>query len=129
VSSFRPALPLVLVCDDEAVLRALVRASLEPAYEIVEAEDGCEVLGLALDRRPDLIVLDMMMPGKSGLDVLAELRADAALAQTPVVMLTARVQAVDRVAAAEAGADRYVAKPFSPSELAAVVGELIREAA
>jgi DNA-binding response OmpR family regulator len=129
VSSFRPAHARVLVCDDEPVLRALVRASLEPDYEIFEAQDGCEVLGLALDQRPDLIVLDMMMPGKSGLDVLAELRADATLAHTPVVMLTARAQAADRAAAAEAGADRYVAKPFSPRELAAVVGELIGRAA
>jgi CheY-like chemotaxis protein len=129
VSSFRPALPLVLVCDDEPVLRALVRASLGGGYEILEAQDGCEVLGLALDRRPDLIVLDMMMPGKSGLDVLAELRTDAALAKTPIVMLTARAQAADRAAAADAGADRYLAKPFSPSELAAVVGELIGVAA
>jgi CheY-like chemotaxis protein len=117
--------PRVLVCDDEAVLRALVRACLEPAYEIVEAGDGDESLRLARELRPDLIVLDMMMPGQSGLAVLETLRADPALAGTPVVMLTARAQAADRFAAAAAGADRYVPKPFDVRELTDAVAELL----
>jgi two-component system OmpR family response regulator len=116
----------VLVCDDEAVLRALVRASLEPTYEIVEAVDGNESVRIARELRPDAIVLDMMMPGKTGLEVLAELRADADFDATPVVMLTARAQAADRAAAADGGADRYLAKPFSPSELARTVAELLQ---
>jgi CheY-like chemotaxis protein len=115
----------VLVCDDEAVLRALVRACLEPAYEVVEARDGDESLRLARELRPDLIVLDMMMPGQSGLAVLETLRADPALAATPVVMLTARAQAADRFAAAAAGADRYVPKPFDVRELTDAVAELL----
>jgi CheY-like chemotaxis protein len=119
-------MPRVLICDDEAVLRTLVRASLDPAYEIAEAADGVESLELARALHPDLIVLDMMMPDKSGLEVLAELRTDPALSETPVVMLTARAQAADRVAAAAGGADRYLAKPFSPLELAATVAELLR---
>jgi DNA-binding response OmpR family regulator len=118
-------LPRVLVCDDEPVLRALVRASLERDYEILEARDGTAVLRLARDRQPDLIVLDMMMPGKSGLDVLAELRTEPRLTRTPVVMLTARAQVADREAAADAGADRYLAKPFSPAELVAAIAELL----
>jgi CheY-like chemotaxis protein len=117
--------PCVLVCDDEPVLRDLVRACLEPAYDVVEAADGDESLRLARQLRPDLIVLDVMMPGTSGLDVLATLRADPDLAATPVVMLTARAQAADRFAAATAGADRYVPKPFNVRELTDAVAELL----
>jgi CheY-like chemotaxis protein len=116
----------VLLCDDEEVLRHLVRATLENGeYEIVEAADGDESLELARRHRPDLVILDMMMPGRGGLDVLRELREDAALARTPVVMLTARARPADREAAAAAGADRYLAKPFSPLELTLVVEELL----
>lgn len=118
----------ILVCDNEQALRALVRASLElenGRYEIIEASDGDEALALTRRLRPDLILLDMMMPGRTGLDVLEELRTDGELAETPVVVLTARVQAGDRAAAEAAGADRFLAKPFSPVELAAVVSELL----
>jgi two-component system phosphate regulon response regulator PhoB len=119
--------PCILVCDDEAVLRDLVRACLEPDYEIVEASNGDESLRIARRLRPDLIVLDMMMPGTSGLDVLERLRSEPALASTPVVMLTARAQAADRFAAASAGADRYVPKPFDVRELRDAVAELIQQ--
>jgi CheY-like chemotaxis protein len=116
----------VLVCDDEEVLRDLVRATLDDGtYSIVEAEDGDESLERARSLQPDLIILDMMMPGRTGLDVLRELRADPDLKQTPVVMLTARARAADRDAAAAAGADRYLAKPFSPLELISVVEDLL----
>ena len=116
----------VLVCDNEEALRALVRAALEPdGYAIHEAKDGDESLELARSLRPDLIVLDVMMPGRSGQEVLAELRRDEELRATPVVMLTARAQAVDREAALGAGADRFVAKPFSPLELASIVEEML----
>ena len=116
----------ILVADDEAVLRALVRATLSSAgYDVLEAADGDEALELARSARPDLIVLDLMMPGKSGLDVLRELRADPELAATPVVMLTARTRAADREAAAEAGADRFLAKPFSPRELVRIVADVL----
>ena len=110
-------------------MRALIRATLAPhGYEIVEAEDGDEAIERAELERPDLIVVDMMMPGRSGLDVIAELRRDPELKAIPVVVLTARTQATDREAAADAGADRFLAKPFSPSELAALVAELMEEA-
>ena len=116
----------VLICDDEEVLRALVRATLDDgAYRVIEAEDGDQSLELAREVRPDLIVLDMMMPGRSGLDVLREVRSDPELAATPVVMLTARARVSDRDAALTAGADRYLAKPFSPLELISVVEELV----
>jgi CheY-like chemotaxis protein len=116
----------VLLCDDEDVLRQLVRATLSNGqYSIVEAADGDESLELARTHRPDLIVLDMMMPGRSGLEVLRELRADAELARTPVIMLTARAREADREEAVAAGADRYLAKPFSPLELISVVEDLL----
>ena len=116
----------VLICDNEEPLRALVRATLEPrGYDIVEARDGDESLEAARRAQPDLIVLDMMMPGRTGLEVLHDLRADPKLASTPVVMLTARTQLADEEAAAEAGADRFLPKPFSPLELDALVAFLL----
>ena len=115
----------LLICDDENVLRELIRASLEDLYALVEASDGDEALSRARERTPDLILLDMMMPGRSGLDVLVELRGDPELAQVPVIMLTARSQMADRDAAVEAGADRFLVKPFSPRELTTVVEELL----
>jgi CheY-like chemotaxis protein len=116
----------VLVCDDQPVLRELVRAALgEGDYEIVEAHDGDESLEVARRVRPDLIVLDMVMPGRSGIDVLAEIRRDPRIAKTPVVMCTASTRSLDRDAASEFGADRYLPKPFSPLELVAIVEELL----
>jgi CheY-like chemotaxis protein len=118
--------PRVLVCDNEEPLRALVRGALDLGdYEIVEARDGDESLDLARSCDPDLIVLDMMMPGRSGLEVLAELRAEDRFVATPVIMLTARAQAQDRQAAIDAGVSRFLPKPFSPLELASVVEQLL----
>lgn len=118
--------PKVLICDNENALRALVRGALAPSdYEIVEARDGDESVELARACEPDLIVLDMMMPGRSGLEVLSELRAESRFAETPVIMLTARAQATDREAAEGAGASLFLPKPFSPLELASVVEELL----
>jgi CheY-like chemotaxis protein len=120
--------PTVLVCDDEPVLRMLVRATLDLGhYTIVEARDGDEALERIWSEHPDLIVLDMMMPGRSGGDVLTELRADPATAATPVIMLTARAQSSDRRAMDRAGADHYLTKPFSPIGLAALVEELLAD--
>jgi CheY-like chemotaxis protein len=116
----------VLVCDNEEVLRGLVRATLEGSgYALLEARDGEDALEQARRVRPDVILLDMMMPGRSGLEVLAELRRDPELRGIPVVMLTARAQVADRDAAERAGANRFLAKPFSPLKLARVVEELL----
>jgi DNA-binding response OmpR family regulator len=116
----------VLICDDEQILRQLVRAALaENDYLIIEARDGNEALALARSVRPDLILLDMMMPGRGGLDVLVELRGDASFTDTPIVMLTARAQAVDEAAVLGAGADLYLPKPFSVFELVSVVEKLL----
>jgi CheY-like chemotaxis protein len=116
----------ILICDDEVVLRELVRASLsERPFRLLEAGNGDEALDLARAHRPDLIVVDMMMPGRSGLELLGEVRADPNLAATPVVLLTARAQAADRAAAKAAGADGFVVKPFSPRALVHVIDELL----
>jgi two-component system phosphate regulon response regulator PhoB len=118
--------PTVLVCDDEPVLRMLVRATLDRGqYTVVEAGDGDEALAHTRRHRPDLILLDMMMPGRSGSEVLRELRADPATASTPVIMLTARAQASDREAMNLAGATHYLTKPFSPVGLAALVEQVL----
>ena len=116
----------ILVADDEATIRALVRATLSSAgYDVIEAAGGGEALELARTARPDLIVLDLMMPGRSGLEVLRELQADPELAATPVVMLSARTLAADREAAAADGADRFLAKPFRPRQLVRVVADVL----
>lgn len=116
----------LLLCDDEDVLRRLVRATLGTGkYSIVEARDGDEALEQARRTRPDVMVIDMMMPGRTGLEVLKQVRGDAELGATPVIMLSARTQKADRLAAVAAGADRYLAKPFSPRQLAKVVEELL----
>jgi len=108
----------VLVCEDEEALRALVRAVLAPSgCEIVEARDGDESLDLARAHEPDLIVLDLMMPGRSGLQVLDELRSESRFETTPVIVLSARAQVADREAVTRAGATRFMTKPFSPREL------------
>jgi CheY-like chemotaxis protein len=118
--------PRVLVCDNEPALRGLVRGALSNAdYELHEARDGDESLELARELEPDLIVLDMMMPARTGLQVLEELRVEERFRDTPVIMLTARAQASDRLAAADAGVSVFVPKPFSPLELARVVEDLI----
>lgn len=118
--------PKVLVCENEEALRALVRGALElNDYEIVEACDGDESVELARACEPDLIVLDVMMPGRTGLEVLNELRTEPRFSATPVIMLTARAQAADREAAVEAGANEFLPKPFSPLELASLVEELL----
>ncbi|MEX0674576.1 MAG: response regulator [Gaiellaceae bacterium] len=118
-----------MICDNEEPLRALVRAALAPrGYELLEARDGDESLVMARKAKPDLIVLDMMMPGRTGLDVLRELRADPKLSAIPVVMLTARTQQTDEQAAVDAGADRFLPKPFSPLELDALVASLLEDA-
>lgn len=118
--------PKILICDDEDVLRQLVRASLERGdYELLEAADGEEAIEVAAAQRPQLILLDMMMPGRTGLQVLEHIRADPLLAATPVIMLSARTQDNDRAAADDAGATVFLPKPFSPSDLAELVAKTL----
>lgn len=114
----------ILVCDDDASLRELVRAVLGPRYRFIEASDGKEALTAMRELSPDLIVLDVMLPGLSGIDVLEAIRADDRLSGTPVVVITAWSHA--EAEAWTAGADRFVSKPFDPDELSGAVEELLR---
>jgi DNA-binding response OmpR family regulator len=112
------AIPLVLVADDDADILTLVGFRLERAgYEVLPARDGEEALALALERRPDLAILDVMMPKLDGYEVTQRLRDNAATSGMPVILLTARVQEADITRGFEAGADDYIKKPFSPQEL------------
>ena len=116
----------VLVCDDQPLLRDLMRAALSGLdYRIVEAGDGAESLRLARELRPDLVVLDMVLPDQSGLDVLADLRRDPELADTRVLLCTAHSVSLVGDRGSGLGADRYLPKPFSPLELAEVVEEML----
>jgi DNA-binding response OmpR family regulator len=106
----------VLICEDDSNLRTLVRLALgEEGYRFFEAPDGPSGLELARRTQPDLIVLDLMLPGRSGLDVLRDLRETREFADTPVIVISAWSHSDD--AALEAGATRFVAKPFDPDEL------------
>jgi len=108
----------ILVADDEEDIRNLVRFGLQrDGYEVITAGDGAEALELVREHRPDLCVLDVMMPKLSGIEVLKQLRTDPALAGLKVILLTSRAQDLDLDRGFEAGADDYVIKPFSPQEL------------
>jgi DNA-binding response OmpR family regulator len=114
----------VLVVDDDATVSDVVRRYLERAgYEVTLAADGPAALAAAASSAPDLVVLDLMLPGMSGLDVCRRLRERS---DVPVVMLTALGEEVDRVVGFEVGADDYVTKPFSPRELALRVQSVLR---
>ncbi|WP_068262555.1 response regulator transcription factor [Janibacter limosus] len=116
----------VVVADDDVDIRDLVAFKLDSAgYTVVPAADGDEALRLITEHRPDVAVLDVMMPGQSGLDVLRSIRADDQLAHTRVILLTARARDVDVDAGFSTGADDYLTKPFSPRELVHRVAALI----
>lgn len=116
----------VLICDDDELLLDLVQYRLSNrGYEVVTAKDGKEALDLARKVAPDAMLLDAMMPGVDGYEVLRRLREDPALAKIPVIMLTARKQENDILTALELGADEYMVKPFIPEELVARLSRLI----
>jgi two-component system, OmpR family, phosphate regulon response regulator PhoB len=115
------------VIDDEADIVELVRYHLEKAgIECVHGRDGSAALRLVREHRPDVLILDLMLPGVDGLEVCRQLRRDASTAGLPILMLTAKAEEVDRVVGLEVGADDYVVKPFSPRELVARVRALVR---
>jgi DNA-binding response OmpR family regulator len=117
-------MPLLLLVEDEAELARLIRRELTTAgYDVQQALDGEAALRLAASHAPDLIVLDWMLPGIDGLEVLRRLRARSPV---PVLMLTARAEEVDRILGLEVGADDYLTKPFSLRELVARVRALLR---
>lgn len=115
----------VLIVDDEPRVREIAASYLSnDGFEVREASDGDEARGDLTEFRPDLVVLDIMFPGASGLDLLTEIRRDAP--ETAVILLTARADESDRVVGLELGADDYVVKPFSPRELVARVRSVLR---
>jgi len=110
--------PLILCADDDEDILSLVALRLRRAgYEVVQAHDGDEALELVRSRRPAVAILDVMMPRRTGPEVLAELRADDDLRELKVVLLSARVQEADIERGMEAGADAYLAKPFRADDL------------
>lgn len=114
----------VLVVDDEPMVREVVMRYLErDGFSVTAAATGDEALERFAQINPDLIVLDLMLPGVSGLDILQKIRATT---DTPVILLTARAEEADRILGLELGADDYVVKPFSPRELAARVKSVLR---
>ncbi len=117
----------ILVVEDEADLAELVAFNLRQAgYTVVTAGTGEAALSEVGRKKPDLVVLDLMLPDISGTEVCRRLRASAATQRVPVVMLTARTEEVDRVLGFEVGADDYVPKPFSPRELVLRIGAVLR---
>ena len=116
----------VLVVDDEAPIRLLCRVNLEAeGMEVLEAADGESGLATARAERPDVVLLDVMMPGMDGWQVAEHLLEDAATNQIPLVFLTARAELRDRARGLELGGVDYITKPFNPVELASVVEALL----
>ena len=121
--------PLVLIVEDEAPLVTMLRYNLErEGFAVDEAADGEEALLRIAERRPDAVLLDWMLPLVSGLEVCRQIRRAPSTRSLPVIMLTARGEEGDRVRGLDSGADDYVVKPFSPSELVARLRAVIRRA-
>ena len=112
----------ILICDDEPALRELIRASVDEGYEFAEASDGIIAMELARQVSPDVVILDLMLPRLSGLEVLARMNEDERLKDVPVLVITAWNETREDVLAA--GADAFVAKPFDPEDLKQAVKQL-----
>jgi two-component system phosphate regulon response regulator PhoB len=121
--------PLILIVEDEAALATLLRYNLEKeGYRVCEAGDGEEALAVAAERKPDLTLLDWMLPSLSGIEVCRQLRRKSATRDMPIIMLTARGEEGDKIRGLNTGADDYMTKPFSVPELMARVRALLRRA-
>jgi DNA-binding response OmpR family regulator len=117
----------VLVIDDEAPIRLLCRVNLEAeGMHVTEAGDGQTGLEKAREERPDVILLDVMMPGRNGWEVAEELLADDRTSEIPIIFLTARAETRDRARGLDLGGVEYVTKPFNPVELAPLVEDLVQ---
>jgi CheY-like chemotaxis protein len=118
----------ILIADDHDHLRLLVSKTLGGLnYRIVEARDGDEAYSLAMTESPDVLILDWMMPGKTGIQVVEALRKEMSFRDVPVIMLTARAQNADRNRAVTLGVHAYLVKPFSPIELMETVEKIVGE--
>jgi len=117
---------LLLIVEDEDNLRKMLTSYLEAeGFNILEARDGLQALEIWQQAKPDLVILDIMLPKKSGLEVLKDIRT---VDNSPVIMLTARVEEIDKLLGLELGADDYMTKPFSPRELTARIKAVLRRA-
>jgi DNA-binding response OmpR family regulator len=122
-----PTMTSVLVIDDEAPIRLLCRVNLEAeGMKVLEASNGDVGLETAREERPDVILLDVMMPGRNGWEVAEELLADDRTSVIPIVFLTARAEVKDRARGIDLGGVDYVTKPFNPVELAPLVRDLVQ---
>jgi two-component system alkaline phosphatase synthesis response regulator PhoP len=120
----------ILVVDDDKEIVRLLRAYLEKAgYQVLVAHSGESALHVLRRERPDLVVLDLMLPDRDGWDVTRIVRGDECLAATPIIMLTARVEDHDKIVGLELGADDYVTKPFNPREVVARIRAVLRRVA
>ena len=120
----------ILVIEDEPAIQQLIATSLQHAgYQVLRAPDGETALRLVREALPDLVLLDWMLPGMSGLQVARVLRSEERTRDVPLIMLTARAEEQDKIAGLELGADDYVTKPFSPRELAARIKAVLRRRA
>ncbi len=119
----------ILIVDDEAPIREMIAVALEMAgYECLEADNALSAHGLIVDRQPDLILLDWMLPGTSGIELARRLKRDEMTANTPIIMLTAKGEEDHKIQGLEVGADDYITKPFSPRELVARLKAVLRRA-
>ena len=119
--------PVVLVADDDPDILTLVSFRLEKAgYEVITATDGKEALGLAIDRRPDIAVLDVRMPKLNGYEVTSQLRENPVTSRTPILLLSASVHETSVAKGFDAGADDYLKKPFVPQELLARIDAILK---
>jgi DNA-binding response OmpR family regulator len=120
----------VLVIDDEPDVLLVCRVNLQAAgHDVLEAPDGESGLVLARERDPEVIVLDVMLPGRDGLSILGDLSADERTVETPVILLTAKTQDEDVLAGWQAGCTEYVTKPFAPADLVATIERVARMSA
>ena len=119
----------ILVVEDEPDIRKLVQYNLvQDHFKVLEAEDGEQALKILKREKPNLVILDLMLPGLSGLEICRALRAHPETARLPILMLTAKAGEADKIIGLEMGADDYLAKPFSPREMVARVRALLRRA-
>ena len=117
----------VLLVDDESAIRDMLRMALEiAAFRCLEAENAQEAYTLIVDRRPDIVLLDWMLPGGSGIELLRRLKRDDTTREIPVIMLTAKTTKDNVIQGLDAGADDYITKPFAPRELIARIKALLR---
>lgn len=125
-----PAAKLILVVEDEQPIREMIAFSLRRAgFEVGEAPDSRTARVRIADRRPDLVIVDWMLPDGSGLELTRQLKRDGDTRELPVIMLTARAAEGDKVSGLESGADDYITKPFSPRELVARINAVLRRTA